>query len=361
MFSPPVAATIAVTGGSSFDVPPPPRMPPGRGRGRGRGGGGRGGRPVGAKNYKNGLLVDIIDELRPFGNNMWELVAQRYKEGSGEDVLRDVKDIKDHWVKKLCNNFKKPTGRTGDAGDRINRCIVIERNIQAQNEAGVMGASSGEEDGANEDADSSGLDDLSFSGRDNEDEDDGLDVGRTASTMPTAFSTAGSAFGTAGMAFGTGGGGLTTAESDLTESGSTKQKSSDARRPRSRSATPVITSVSGGKTKNSSNRDRASVTKSIQELTTVMSERMRGNSGNNNDGMTATMQMMQQSQMQMQMQLVEMNKQGKRSLKFLKVIAKGAKKKRKKGKIGKTNSSSSSSSSSSDSSSESGSYNDGSK
>jgi hypothetical protein len=45
-------------------------MPPGRGRGRGRGGGGRGGRPVGAKNYKNGLLVDIIDELRPFGNNM---------------------------------------------------------------------------------------------------------------------------------------------------------------------------------------------------------------------------------------------------------------------------------------------------
>ena len=149
---PPVAATIAVTGDSFKD------------RGRG-GGGGHGGRQAGAKNYRNGILIDIIDELRPFGNNMWELVAQRYKELSGEDVLRDVKDLKDHWVKKLCNNFKKPTGRTGDAGDRINRCIVIERNIQAQNEAGVMGASSGEEDGANEDADSSGLDDLSFSGR----------------------------------------------------------------------------------------------------------------------------------------------------------------------------------------------------
>ena len=283
---PPSAATIAVTGDSFENHGGLGR---GRGRGRGRGGGGRGGRQAGAKNYRNGILIDIIDELRPFGNNMWELVAQRYKELSEEDVLRDVKDLKDHWVKKLCNNFKKPTGRTGDAGDRINRCIVIEREIQAQTEAGVLGASSGE-DGANDDADSSGVDDLYFSGRDNEDEDDGFDVlGRTTS--------------------GTAGGGLTTAESDLTGSGSTQQKSSDTRRSRSRSATPVITRISGGKTKNSSNRDRASVTRSIQDLTTLMSERMRGN--NDNDAnITTTMQMMQQSQMQMQMQLVEMQKQG---------------------------------------------------
>ena len=116
-----------------------------------------------------------------------------------------------------------------------------------------------------------------------------------------------------------------------------------------RSNTPVFNSSSGGrsssvgKTKNSTNRDRASVTKSIQELTAVMGSWISGANTNSNELGFAMMQMqmMQQSQMQMQMQLAEMKEQGKQSLKFLKAIAKQGKKKRKRG--GDESSSSSSS------------------
>jgi hypothetical protein len=92
-------------------------------------------------------------------------------------------------------------------------------------------------------------------------------------------------------------------------------------------------SSSGGKTKNSSNRDCTSVAKSIQSLTSVMADRI-ASGGNNEMGGFATMQlqMMQQSQMQMQMQLVEMKEQGKQSLKFLKAIAKQGENKKRKGR-----------------------------
>jgi hypothetical protein len=49
-------------------------------------------------------------------------------------------------VRKLCNNFKKPTGATGENGDRIQRCIEIERRIQGKTSSGILGASSGEEE-----------------------------------------------------------------------------------------------------------------------------------------------------------------------------------------------------------------------
>ena len=140
-------------------IPPMVSAPRGRGRGPGRGGGhgrghsgrgsttGRGGRQSGVRNYRNAILIDIIDDVRPIGNNGWELVAQRYLEASGEDDPREVKDLKAHWVNKLCNNFKKPTGRTGEAGGCINRCIEIEHQIQIQiqTDAAIYGALSGEE------------------------------------------------------------------------------------------------------------------------------------------------------------------------------------------------------------------------
>jgi hypothetical protein len=65
--------------------------------------------------------------------------------------------------------------------------------------------------------------------------------------------------------------------------------------PRSRSSTTAGSS-SGGKTKNSRNRDRTSVAKSIQGLTAAMTDRM--NSSNNDVGGSGGMAMMQMQMMQ---------------------------------------------------------------
>lgn len=175
---------------------------PGRGGGRGGnrgssrdgggcGGGGHGGnagtgRKSGVRNYKNEILIRIIDKERPIGNNMWERVANRYQEESGDADIHEVKDLKDHWIRKLCNNFKKPTGKTGENGDRINQCIEIERAMQLQQEAAVLGASSGE--GEEEDDNTSGLEDT-FGGsfdRNDDDEDEAAEVDVIVAVAPAA-------------------------------------------------------------------------------------------------------------------------------------------------------------------------------
>ena len=48
-------------------------------------------------------------------------------------------------MQKLCNNYKKPAGVTGEIDDRINRCIEIDRRIQQSTNLGMLGASSGED------------------------------------------------------------------------------------------------------------------------------------------------------------------------------------------------------------------------
>ena len=55
----------------------------------------------------------------------WQGVAIAYKEASKETAIRDGNDVKNHWMKKLCNGMKKPMGKTGENGDRIHECIAI--------------------------------------------------------------------------------------------------------------------------------------------------------------------------------------------------------------------------------------------
>jgi hypothetical protein len=59
--------------------------------------------------------------------------------------------------------MKKPTGRTGENGDRICRCIAIENNNMRKTHLGFLGVSSDEDDVANNvllgSADEGGLDD----------------------------------------------------------------------------------------------------------------------------------------------------------------------------------------------------------
>jgi hypothetical protein len=86
-------------------------------------------RKKGSVNYKNNLLINIIEETLPNGELGWEAVAIAYQGRSIEEAKRDTTDIKKHWMKNLCNGMKKVTDWTGENGDRACRCIAIEKKI----------------------------------------------------------------------------------------------------------------------------------------------------------------------------------------------------------------------------------------
>ena len=87
------------------------------------------GRRRGAVNYKNEVLIKIVGEILPNGEYGWQAVAIAYQDETKEETSRDTTDLKKHWIKNLCNNMKKPTGRTGKNDDRIHRCMAIEKKI----------------------------------------------------------------------------------------------------------------------------------------------------------------------------------------------------------------------------------------
>ena len=76
-------------------------------------------RRKGSVNYKNEALIKIIGEILPNGEYGWDAVAAAYQKVSNEEALRDTADLKKHWIKNLCNNMKKLTGRTGENDDGI--------------------------------------------------------------------------------------------------------------------------------------------------------------------------------------------------------------------------------------------------
>ena len=105
-----------------------------------------GGRRQGIPNHHNKIQIPIIKEILPNGSEAWCLVAIAYKEKSREEHLRSEDDLKRNWVHKLCNNMKKPTGRSGvDPNDHTNRCLEIRRKILDKTALGILGASSDNE------------------------------------------------------------------------------------------------------------------------------------------------------------------------------------------------------------------------
>jgi len=227
------------------------------------------GRRSGTPNYKNDILIAIIEELLPNGNLQWQTVAERYMLLSGELQLRSVDDLKKHWHFKLCNKLNKPTGRTGENGDRVLKCIRISNRITAKSDSMLLGVvkSSDEEEGNGKDGDVSGEEE-------DVDEDDGdkkpaaiddatiaavvVDSLRTAHVPPPAappidiggvnlFSAAASGAVSAGPAAANAGTGSAAASSFKPK----KVKSVNE------------------KTKNSSNvvKDRFSIKKSLEKLT----------------------------------------------------------------------------------------------
>ena len=65
----------------------------------------------GAKNYKNDLLIPIVTEILPNGEFGWAAVALAYQEQAQEKDPRNTDDLKRQWIKNLCQNMKKPTGK----------------------------------------------------------------------------------------------------------------------------------------------------------------------------------------------------------------------------------------------------------
>ena len=105
-----------------------------------------GGRRQGIPNYNKKIIIPIIKEILPNGPEAWCLVAVTRKEQSGKKNLWSKDDLKHNWISKLCNNMKKPTGSTGENGDRVCKCISIEKKIMRKTHSGFLGDSSAEGD-----------------------------------------------------------------------------------------------------------------------------------------------------------------------------------------------------------------------
>ena len=102
------------------------------------------GRVAGIPNYKNDILIDIVERLLPQGLEAWREVAAVYQRESNEGTLRRGEDLRDNWNRKLCNRMQKLTGKPGALTDRIFRCLAIERRIQDEANAAIFGADSAE-------------------------------------------------------------------------------------------------------------------------------------------------------------------------------------------------------------------------
>ena len=282
----------------------------------------RGSQVPGRPNYQNHLLIPIIDRISPNGAEGWRLVALAYKEESKETILRTEKELRDNWVKKLCNNFKKPTGMTGEMGDRVLRCIAIERRIMGMTDSVFLGVESDDEFD-HEDGPPTGLGGEERAGlSDNEDGDDlystqGEDIdvpyeigGEAGSSLEVE-----EAGGTPTTAV-SGGRSTQGASSFSCVSSSRPGSRSLSSRPESRASslasrksTQTYHNINNIKTKNSTNKERGSVSKSIDRLCTHLGEHSNEDSAGGRNNLTVLMMQQQQFQQQQQQQQFQQQQQ----------------------------------------------------
>jgi len=114
----------------------------------------RGERYRSGPNYKNDILIEVVEMFLPLGLEEWRAVANAYQRESMETVLRRGEDLRDNWNRKLCNRMQKPTGKPGVNNDRIFRCIEIERRIQDKAAAAILGVDSAESAHSRDDGES---------------------------------------------------------------------------------------------------------------------------------------------------------------------------------------------------------------
>ena len=117
------------------------------------------GRSAGVPNYKNEILINVVEAILPDGALGWTKVAQRYQEASGEKELRDSHDIKRHFTthKSLCDSGKKVTGSSAPTPS-VARCQAIWQKILRQSSAKNCGGSGSDSDSDDDDDENSGDD-----------------------------------------------------------------------------------------------------------------------------------------------------------------------------------------------------------
>jgi hypothetical protein len=81
--------------------------------------GGRVGRAGGVPNYKNNIIINIVERLLPHALEAWRQGAAEYQRESGKTTLYQVEDLQENWNNKLCNHMQKPTGKPGVLQDHI--------------------------------------------------------------------------------------------------------------------------------------------------------------------------------------------------------------------------------------------------
>ena len=94
-----------------------------------------------------------------------------------ESTLCWGEDLWDNWNQKLCNRMQKPIGKTGVLSDRIFRCIEIERHIQDEANAAILGSDLAESSHSGDDGDSALLEGIAenlfdYVGNDGDEEDE---------------------------------------------------------------------------------------------------------------------------------------------------------------------------------------------
>ena len=253
--------------------------------------GGRVGRSGGVPNYKNDILIEVVELYLPRGLEAWREAALAYQRESMETVLRRGEDLRDNWNKKLCNRMQKPTGKPGVNTDRIFRCIEIERRIQDEAAASILGAESAESAHSRDDGDSALsdviLDDV---GNDGDEEDEEVVAVNAADeenaavvaivrprpqSLPAFIGRGDGESGVASPGAFVLPGVRAAASSDVSSSargGGATHKTNTPKPPR-RSSTSLSGNMSSGggrgggeKTKNSTNRERGSISKAMDRM-----------------------------------------------------------------------------------------------
>ena len=104
------------------------------------------GRGTGVPNYKNDVLITIVEAILPNCSAEWETVCRRYKIASEERVDRDAHDVKRHFMihKSLCDSNKKVTGSAAPKPS-VARCQAIFMKICRKGSAGCYGDGDEEE------------------------------------------------------------------------------------------------------------------------------------------------------------------------------------------------------------------------
>jgi hypothetical protein len=82
--------------------------------------------------------LDIISNFKPVAKESWIRVAEKYQEFSKEVIVRDATDVKRHFIEKMCNKNRKPTGSSGQ-DDNIRKAQAVYNSILVKENAKSIG------------------------------------------------------------------------------------------------------------------------------------------------------------------------------------------------------------------------------